>query len=103
MYPVEYIIYSPMKTEHGAFELETSRDYNGSFESEIIKKDQTHISDEIEKMLQISVILYILKGHLLYFSSIVLANTLSLFPVWLNSFDTVFISNNITYYTNIIH
>ncbi len=40
-----------MKTEHGAFELETPRDRNGSFEPEIIKKNQTHMSDEIEKKM----------------------------------------------------
>ena len=40
-----------MKTEHGAFELETARERNGSFEPEIIKKNQTHMSDEIEKKM----------------------------------------------------
>jgi transposase-like protein len=40
-----------MKTEHGAFELETPRDRNGSFEPEIVKKNQTHMSDEIEKKM----------------------------------------------------
>lgn len=40
-----------MKTEHGAFELQTPRDRNGSFEPEIIKKSQTHMSDEIEKKM----------------------------------------------------
>lgn len=40
-----------MKTEHGAFELETPRDRNGSFEPKIVKKYQTHISDEIEKKM----------------------------------------------------
>lgn len=40
-----------MKTEHGTFELETPRDRNGSFEPEIIKKNQTHMSDEIEKKM----------------------------------------------------
>ena len=40
-----------MKTEHGAFELETPRDRNGSFEPGILKKNQTHMSDEIEKKM----------------------------------------------------
>ena len=40
-----------MKTEHGAFELDTPRDRNGSFEPEIVKKNQTHMSDEIEKKM----------------------------------------------------
>jgi len=40
-----------MKTEHGTFELDTPRDRNGSFEPEIVKKNQTHMSDEIEKKM----------------------------------------------------
>lgn len=40
-----------MKTEHGAFELETPRDRNGSFEPQVVKKSQTHMSDEIEKKM----------------------------------------------------
>jgi len=40
-----------MKTEHGAFELETPRDRNGSFEPQVVKKSQTHLSDEIEKKM----------------------------------------------------
>jgi transposase-like protein len=40
-----------MRTEHGAFELETPRDRNGSFEPQIVKKNQTHMSDEIEKKM----------------------------------------------------
>ncbi len=40
-----------MKAEHGAFELETPRDRNGSFEPEVRKKNQTHMSDEIEKKM----------------------------------------------------
>ena len=40
-----------MKTEHGTFELETPRDRNGSFEPQIVKKSQTHMSDEIEKKM----------------------------------------------------
>jgi len=39
------------KTEHGTFELETPRDRNGSFEPQIVKKNQTHMSDEIEKKM----------------------------------------------------
>jgi transposase-like protein len=40
-----------MKTEHGSFELETPRDRNGSFEPQVVKKNQTHLSDEIEKKM----------------------------------------------------
>ena len=40
-----------MKTEHGAFELETPRDRNGSFEPQVVKKNQTYLSDEIEKKM----------------------------------------------------
>ena len=40
-----------MKTEHGTFELETPRDRNGSFEPQVVKKSQTHMSDEIEKKM----------------------------------------------------
>ncbi len=40
-----------MKTEHGAFVLNTPRDRNGSFEPQAIKKNQTHMSDEIEKKM----------------------------------------------------
>ena len=40
-----------MRTEHGAFELETPRDRNGSFEPQIVKKSQTNLSDEIEKKM----------------------------------------------------
>ena len=43
-----------MKSGNGSFELETPRDRNGSFEPEIVKKNQTHMSDEIEsKMLSL--------------------------------------------------
>ena len=43
-----------MKSSSGTFELETPRDRNGSFEPEIVKKHQTHMSDEIEeKMLSL--------------------------------------------------
>ena len=43
-----------MRTEHGEFELNTPRDRNGSFEPQIVKKNQTYMSDEIEnKMLSL--------------------------------------------------
>ena len=40
-----YTISKTMKTEHGTFELNTPRDRNGSFEPQIVKKNQTHMSD----------------------------------------------------------
>jgi len=43
-----------MKSANGTFELEIPRDRNGSFEPEIVKKNQTHMSDELEsKMLSL--------------------------------------------------
>jgi transposase-like protein len=43
-----------IKSEHGTFELDTPRDRNGSFEPQIVKKHQTHMSDELEeKMLSL--------------------------------------------------
>jgi putative transposase len=43
-----------MKSASGTFELDTPRDRNGSFEPEIVKKSQTHMSDELEsKMLSL--------------------------------------------------
>ena len=43
-----------MKSANGTFELETPRDRNGSFEPELVKKNQTHMSDELEsKMLSL--------------------------------------------------
>ncbi|CAA6806358.1 MAG: Mobile element protein [uncultured Campylobacterales bacterium] len=43
-----------MKSESGTFELNTPRDRNGSFEPELVKKNQTHMSDELEsKMLSL--------------------------------------------------
>ena len=43
-----------MKSSGGEFKLDTPRDRNGSFESEIVKKHQTHMSDELEnKMLSL--------------------------------------------------
>ena len=37
-----------MKSSSGSFELETPRDRSGTFEPQLIKKHQTHVSDEIE-------------------------------------------------------
>jgi len=43
-----------MKSANGTFELDTPRDRNGSFESELVKRNQTHMSDELEsKMLSL--------------------------------------------------
>ena len=43
-----------MKSANGTFDLDTPRDRNGSFEPELVKKNQTHISDELEsKMLSL--------------------------------------------------
>lgn len=43
-----------MKSQGGTFELNTPRDRNGSFEPELVKKNQTHMSDELEsKMLSL--------------------------------------------------
>ena len=43
-----------MKSSSGEFELNVPRDRNGSFEPEIVKKHQTHMSDELEeKMLSL--------------------------------------------------
>jgi len=43
-----------MKSANGTFELDTPRDRNGSFEPELVKKNQTHMSDELEsKMLSL--------------------------------------------------
>ena len=38
-----------MKSPAGAFELETPRDRAGSFEPQIVKKHQTHLTDELER------------------------------------------------------
>ena len=40
-----------MKSSVGEFELEIPRDRNGSYESQIVKKYQTHISDHIEEKI----------------------------------------------------
>ena len=37
-----------MKSDHGTFELDVPRDRNGSFEPEIVKKNQTSMTGEIE-------------------------------------------------------
>lgn len=43
-----------MKSSDGEFQLDTPRDRNSSFEPEIVKKHQTHMSDELEnKMLSL--------------------------------------------------
>jgi len=43
-----------IKSASGTFELDTPRDRNGSFEPELVKKNQTHMSDELEsKMLSL--------------------------------------------------
>ena len=40
-----------MKSDHGTFELATPRDRAGSFEPQIVKKNQTTISNEIEERI----------------------------------------------------
>ena len=40
-----------MKSSVGEFELEIPRDRNGSYEPQIVKKHQTHISDHIEEKI----------------------------------------------------
>lgn len=40
-----------MKSDHGKFELDVPRDRNGSFEPQIVKKNQTSMTDEIEKKM----------------------------------------------------
>ena len=40
-----------MKSEHGSFELDVPRDRNGSYEPQIVKKHQTHMSDHIEQKI----------------------------------------------------
>ena len=43
-----------MKSNVGAFDLDVPRDRNGSFEPQLVKKHQTHMSDQIEqKMLSL--------------------------------------------------
>ena len=38
-----------MKGPTGAFELDTPRDRSGTFEPQIVKKQQTHLTDELER------------------------------------------------------
>lgn len=40
-----------IKSPSGSFELETPRDRAGSFEPQLIKKHQTHLTDEIERKI----------------------------------------------------
>ncbi len=40
-----------MKSSLGSFELDIPRDRNGSFEPQIVKKYQIHISDQIEEKI----------------------------------------------------
>lgn len=40
-----------MKSSVGESDLDVPRDRNGSFEPQILKKSQTHMSDEIEKKI----------------------------------------------------
>lgn len=40
-----------IKTSSGSFELDAPRDRNGSFEPQIIKKNQTTLNDEIEQKI----------------------------------------------------
>lgn len=40
-----------MKSSVGSFELDVPRDHNGSFEPQIVKKHQTHISEQIEEKI----------------------------------------------------
>ena len=40
-----------MKSSVGAFDLDVPRDRNGAFEPQIVKKHQTHMSDQIEQKI----------------------------------------------------
>ena len=40
-----------MKGPTGSFELDTPRDRAGSFEPELVKKHQTHLTDELERKI----------------------------------------------------
>jgi transposase-like protein len=40
-----------VKSPSGSFELETPRDRAGTFEPQLIKKHQTHLTDEIERKI----------------------------------------------------
>jgi hypothetical protein len=43
-----------VKSTSGSFQLDTPRDRNGSFEPQLVKKHQTHLTDEIERKLSIN-------------------------------------------------
>lgn len=40
-----------MKTSSGSFELDTPRDRQGTFEPQLVKKHQTHLTDEIDRKI----------------------------------------------------
>jgi len=40
-----------IKTPSGSFELDTPRDHAGTFEPQLIKKNQTHLTDELERKI----------------------------------------------------
>jgi len=40
-----------VKSSSGSFELDTPRDRNGSFEPQLVKKHQTHLTDSIERKI----------------------------------------------------
>lgn len=40
-----------VKTPTGSFELDTPRDRDGSFEPQLVKKHQTHLTDEMERKI----------------------------------------------------
>jgi len=40
-----------IKSPSGCFELETPRDRSGSFEPQLVKKNQTHLTDELERKI----------------------------------------------------
>lgn len=40
-----------MKTASGSFELETPRDRAGTFEPQLVQKNQTHLTDELERKI----------------------------------------------------
>ena len=40
-----------VKSPHGSFELDTPRDRAGTFEPQLVKKHQTHLTDELERKI----------------------------------------------------
>jgi len=42
-----------IKSTTGSFDLATPRDRFGSFEPQLVKKNQTHMSDEIERKIRL--------------------------------------------------